>query len=424
MNISISGTGYVGMIQGTGLAKLGHSVICVDVDEKKVDNINNKKPPIYERGLQSLMRKVVPKRLTATTDLRAAVLDSQITFICVGTPSQVHGEIKLHQMERICKDIGTVLRKKKAPQVVVVKSTVVPGTCEKIVVPLLEKYSRKKLGKDLGIAMNPEFLREGSALEDFFNPDRIVIGSTDPRSIKAVRRLYSKFKCPILETSFGEAEMIKYSSNALLATKISFINEVGNVCKRLGIDTNKVAEGVGMDYRISPHMLRAGIGFGGSCFPKDVAALVHKGTETGYHTRLLRSVLDVNRDQPLKFLELVERELKGFQGAKLAVLGLTFKAGTDDVRESPSLSIIQELIMRRAKLYLFDPMGMPSVQELFPQLNYMETAQAAVDKAEAVLILTEWPEFKRVNYKNKLVIDGKNLFANNLRPKNYQGICW
>lgn len=424
MNISVSGTGYVGLIQGVGLAKLGHSVVCVDIDEDKVRGINRREPPIYEKGLQEMMREVIPKRLTATTDLRKAVLNSDVTFICVGTPSSVHGEIKLHQMEKICTDIGHILKEKKGTHVVVVKSTVVPGTCQKIVVPVLEKASKKKLGKDFGVVMNPEFLREGSAVEDFFHPDRIVLGSSDPKSVAAVRRLYRSFKCPVLETNFGEAEMIKYASNAMLATKISFINEIGNVCKLMGIDTNRVAKGIGLDYRIGPHFLRSGIGFGGSCFPKDVSAIVYKGLEVGYHARLLRAVLDVNKDQPLKFLELVENELGAVKGKRLALLGLTFKADTDDVRESPSLSIIKELMLNQAQLFLYDPMGIPAVKALFPHLTYAQSAQEAVDKAEAVLLLTDWPEFRKVRYGEKLVIDGKNVFEDGKRPKNYQGICW
>jgi UDPglucose 6-dehydrogenase len=424
MNISISGAGYVGLIQAAGLAKLGHKVVCVDVDREKVQKINDKKPPIYEKGLKTLIQRLVPKRLTATTNLRDAVLKSQITFVCVGTPSMIHGEIKLHQMQKICEDIGQVLREKKAPHVVAIKSTVVPGTCQTIVVPTLERTSGKKLGDGLGVTMNPEFLREGSALEDFFSPDRIVLGSSDQKSIDALKTLYTSFKCPILETNFGEAEMIKYASNAMLATKISFINEIGNICKKMGIDTNKVAKGVGLDYRIGPHFLRSGIGFGGSCFPKDVSALLHKSLELGYHARILRAVLDVNKDQPLKFLELVENTLGNIKGKRIALLGLTFKAETDDVRESPSLSIIKEFVMQQAQLYIFDPMGIPAVRTLFPQLNYAKSAQEAVDKAEIVCILTEWPEFKKVGYGEKMVIDGKNVFETDKRPKNYQGICW
>lgn len=424
MKVSISGTGYVGLIQGVALAKHGHKVICVDIDQEKVAMINRREPPIYEHGLKELMKKVIPKNMTATTDLRNAVLNSQITFICVGTPSRRHGAIKLEQIKKVSEDIGKILKEKKEPHLVVIKSTVVPGTCQDIVVPAIEKTSKKKFGKHFGVAMNPEFLREGSALDDFFNPDRIVIGSSDIKSINTLKQLYKNSKCPILETSFSEAEMIKYASNSFLATKISFINEIGNICKKMNIDTNVVAKGVGLDFRISPDFFVSGIGYGGSCFPKDVNAIVSKATEIGYHPRILRAVLDVNRDQPMRLLELVE-EKGPLKGKKIALLGLTFKAGTDDTRESPSLKIIKELLMEQVEIYAYDPLAIPFVKRLFPHLNYTKTAQEAVDKADIVLLLTEWPQFRGVNYKNKLVIDGKNLFPDKeKRPKNYEGICW
>jgi len=421
--ISIIGTGYVGLITGAGFAKLGHKVICVDIDQEKVDKINNKEPPIYEKGLKEMLNEVIPKNLEATTNLNKAILNSQITFICVGTPSRKKGDTYFKQLDTVSKEIGAALNEKNKPHLVVVKSTVVPETTEKMVIPLIEETSGKKYGIHFGAVMSPEFLREGSALEDFFNPDRIVIGSSDPRSLKTIKLLYKDFKCPILETSFKEAEMIKYASNSFLATKLSFINEIGNVCKRLGINTNVIAKGVGLDYRISPHFLRAGIGFGGSCFPKDVSALVFKATEVGYNTRLLRAVLDVNRDQPLRLLEILENT-GPLKARKIAILGLAFKAGTDDTRESPALSIIKELLLEESKLHIYDPMAMEPVKRLFPHLNYEKTAQDAVDNADLILILTEWPEFKKVNYGDKLVIDGKNLFDNNNKPKNYEGICW
>ena len=420
--ISVVGTGYVGLITGAGLAKLGHKVICVDIDQEKVDKINNKEPPIYEKGLKELLNEVIPTNLEATTDLNNAILNSQITFICVGTPSRKKGDTYFKQLDIVSKDIGLALKEKKNSHLIVVKSTVVPETTEKMVIPLIEENSGKKYGIHFGAVMNPEFLKEGSALADFFNPDRIVIGSTDPKSLKTIKQLYNSFKCPILEASFKEAEMIKYASNSFLATKLSFINEIGNVCKRLNINTNIIAKGIGLDYRISPHFLRAGIGFGGSCFPKDVSALVFKATEVGYNTRLLRAVLDVNRDQPLRLLEILEN-IGPLKGKSIAILGLTFKAGTDDIRESPALSIIKDLLMEESKLKIYDPMAMPLVKNIFPHLTYEKTAQDAVDNADLVLILTEWPEFKKINYGNKLVIDGKNLFDGD-KPKNYEGICW
>ncbi|MBN1502057.1 UDP-glucose/GDP-mannose dehydrogenase family protein [Candidatus Woesearchaeota archaeon] len=420
MKISVIGLGYVGLTQAVCLADLGYEVIGVDINKERIESIINKKPPIYEKGLKKILDRVVSRNLSITSNLKKAILDSDISFICVGTPSKKQGSMSLHQLEHVSKEIGMYLKLKKY-HTVVIKSTVVAGTCEENVIPILEKESKKKFPKDFGVLMNPEFLREGEAIEDFFNPDRIVIGSSDKRSLQTLRKLYSNFKCPILSTSFKEAEMIKYASNAFLATKISFINEIGNICKRFNIDTNVVAEGIGLDHRICPYFLRSGIGFGGSCFPKDVNAIIYKATELGYNPRLLRAVLDVNRDQPLKLLEILEK--KGLRHRKIGVLGLTFKAGTDDIRESPALNTIKELLMEEAELYIYDPKAMDKVKRIFPHLNYLGSGQEVVNNSEIVLILTEWPEFKDLDYGDKLVIDGKNVFNSKI-PKNYEGICW
>ncbi|RMF54902.1 UDP-glucose/GDP-mannose dehydrogenase family protein [Candidatus Woesearchaeota archaeon] len=422
MNISIIGTGYVGLITGAGLAEKGHQVTCVDISKEKVKLINERTPPIYEKGLKELLVKVVPSKLKATTNFKAAVLNSDATFICVGTPSRKRGSINLDQIKKASQEIGIALKRKKGKHYIIVKSTVVPGTMQETVIPQIEKHSGKKYPNGFGAVSCPEFLREGSALEDFRNPDRIVIGSNDNDSIKAAEEIFKKFEAPIIRTSFKEAEMIKYASNAFLATKLSFINEIGNICKKMSINTNKVAEAVGLDHRIGRKFFKSGIGFGGSCFPKDVQALIYKATEHGYHPRLLRSVLDVNRDQPIKLLELLDENDK-FNNDKIAILGLTFKAGTDDIRESPSLSIIKELLLDDKELIIFDPVAVNKVKKLFPHLKYASSAQEAVDSADVALILTEWPEFKDVDYKEKLVIDGKNIFDGK-RPKNYQGVCW
>lgn len=423
MKLSVIGLGYVGLIQATGMAKIGHEVIGVDIDIDKVNNVNNKLPPIYEKGLKELLEEIVPKKLTATNKLKQAVLDSEITFICVGTPSKKQGEMSLHQLESVLHQLGEIIKEKKN-HVFVIKSTVVPGTCENIVIKILEKSSGKKFLKDFSVVMNPEFLREGEAIEDFFKPDRIVLGSSDKKALELLQEAYSYFDCPVLLTNFKEAEMIKYASNSFLATKISFINEIGNIAKRYGIDTNIVAKGIGLDNRISPSFLRSGIGFGGSCFPKDVSAIIYKATELGYSPRLLRSVLEVNRDQPLKLIEILDK-LKGpIKGKKIALLGLTFKSGTDDIRESPALVTIKELLMEEAHLNIYDPQAMEKVKKIFPHLNYYKTGQEAIDNSEIVLILTEWKEFKQLQYSNKLVIDGKNLFYEGTRPDNYEGICW
>ncbi len=421
MKLSVIGLGYVGLIQAAGMAKLGYNVIGIDIDKEKVRKINNKEPPIYEKGLKEMLEEVVPDKLTATEDLKK-FQDTDVTFICVGTPSKKQGEMSLHQLEKVLNQLGKVLDKKH--HVFVIKSTVVPGTCEEVVIPTLENASGKKFGKDFSVVMNPEFLREGEAIDDFFSPDRIVLGSSDKNALVRVKEIYSSFKCDVVETNFKEAEMIKYASNAFLATKISFINEIGNISKIQGIDTNMVAKGIGLDKRISPYFLKSGIGFGGSCFPKDVNAIVYKATEKGYSPRLLRSVIDINREQPLKMIEILDKAVAPIKGKKVGLLGLTFKAGTDDIRESPALNTIKELLMEEAELYIHDPKAMDKAKKLFPHLNYLKDGQEVIDNSDVVLILTEWPAFRELDYGDKLVIDGKNLFYDDNRPKNYQGICW
>ena len=425
MRVSIIGTGYVGSVLGAGLAKLGHDVLLVDIIQAKVDLINQGKSPIYERGLQELNAEN-RERIKATTNIQEAILGTEITFICVGTPSRKDGSMSLAQVESACSGIASALARKQQKHYIVIKSTVLPGTSEHCI-KLISDISGKKFPSDFSLAFNPEFLREGSAVHDFFNQDRIVIGTTDREIAEKVKELYKEIKAPILETKFGEAEMIKYTNNSFLATKISFINEIGNICKKLGIDSNVVARGIGMDFRIGPHFLKSGLGFGGSCFPKDVSAVVHKATEKGYNPRLLRAVLDVNREQPLKFMEILEKRAGNLQGKKIAVLGLTFKAGTDDVRESPSFQVLKELLLEQAEIYAYDPVALESVKKIFPYIHYSSSAQEAVASADITLILTEWPEFLKVDYGEKLVIDGKNLFDSEnaaRRPKNYEVICW
>ena len=426
MKVSIIGAGYVGVVLAAGLAELGHEITLVDIDNKKVEMINNKEAPIYEKGLQELLEKHVPTQIKATTDLKTAISNTELTFVCVGTPSRKEGLIHLEQVKGACLEIAITLLRKQAKHYMVLKSTVLPGTSEECI-KIIEDVSRKKFPKDFSFAMNPEFLREGNAVHDFFNQDRIVIGSSDAEIVEKLKELYQDIKAPVLETNFKEAEMIKYTNNAFLATKISFINEIGNICKKLGIDTNVVAKGIGMDWRIGPHFLRSGIGFGGSCFPKDVSALIFRATETGYSPKILRAVFEVNEAQPKKVIELLDKKHNSLAGKNIAILGLAFKADTDDVRESPALQIIKELILEQANLHVYDPVAEEPVKKLFPTLNYAESAQEAIDNAEIVLLLTEWQEFTQLNYGDKLVIDGKNIFDServHLRPKNYEGVCW
>jgi len=428
MRISVIGSGYVGLITAAGFAENGHTVICVDVLQEKINAINKKKSPIYEKGLDEILKRVVGKNLTATTDLRKAVMGTDMTFLCVGTPSNGDGSVDLKYVKKASEDIGRVLKEKRGYHVVVVKSTVIPGTTEDVVIPVLERNSGRKVGRDFGVAMNPEFLREGVAIEDFMNPDRIVIGASDKKAGDFVESVYHGFSSPILRTDIKTAEMIKYASNAFLATKISFINEIGNICKKLGIDVYDVAKGIGLDHRISPHFLRAGIGFGGSCFPKDVKALVYKAREIKETPAILNSVLEVNKKQPLKILDIAKKKAGKLKGKRVAVLGLAFKAETDDMRESPAIAIVNELVRKGAKVAAYDPKATENAKAIFgDKIKYARSATEALRGSELALIVTDWIEFKNLNFKEmkkKVVIDGRKVINELPNDVEYEGVCW
>lgn len=428
MNISIIGTGYVGLVTGVCFSKLGHNVICVDVDDGRVDAINRGEPPIFEEGLEELLKKHVGDgKLKATKDLDKAVMETDISFICVGTPSGLMDYIDLKYVDEVSKDIGTVLKEKGKYHVVVVKSTVVPGTTEHSVLPILEKFSKKKAGKDFGVAMNPEFLREGKAIDDFMNPDRIVIGGIDEKSIQIVRGIYNDFTCPIVESTPKTAEMIKYSTNSFLVTKISFINEIGNICKLMDIDVYDVAYGLGLDSRVSPHFLNAGIGFGGSCFPKDVKALLGKAKEVFYRPTLLNAAMELNESQALKVVELLEKKVGHLKDKDVVILGLAFKPGTDDMREAPSIKIIHTLLKKGAIVHATDPKAIVEAKKIFgphQRINLYDSPEKAVEQGDNVLIITEWDEYKKVDlYKGKIVIDGRRV-EEARAAKYYEGVCW
>ncbi len=423
MKISVVGAGYVGIVTGIGFAEIGHEVIFVDIDNEKVDLINSGKPPLYERGLEELMREN-KKKYCATQDISEAVKHSEITFVCVSTPSKDDGSIDLSYVKSAAQEIGKALSSKKDYHIVVVKSTVVPGTTEEVVKPIIEKESGKEAFKDFGLAMNPEFLREGNAVHDFFSPDRIVIGVRDEKTRTILEKLYEPFNCPKLITDIKTAEMIKYASNAFLATKISFANEIGNICKKLGIDVYKVFEGVGLDHRINPSFFRAGIGFGGSCFPKDVKALIRKAEELGEDPKILKAVIEVNERQPLKMIELLKKHIPNLRGKKIGVLGLAFKPDTDDVRESRAIPIVRALLEEGAKIIAYDPKAMKNFRRIFPQVKYASSAEDVITKSDAVLIATEWKEFEELDYNGKIVIDGRRIEKAMREAKVYEGVCW
>lgn len=442
MRISVIGTGYVGLVSGVCLAEKGHEVICVDLDSAKVDQINRGAPPIHEDGLEPLLRRNLGGRFRASTDLHAAVLATELSLVAVGTP--FNGEqIDLRYIRDAARQIGAILKDKEGYHVVVVKSTVVPGTTDGVVAPILEEASAKQAGRDFGVGMNPEFLREGSAVEDFLQPDRIVLGALDSRTADALRALYAPFAgVDQICTTTRTAEMIKYAANSLLATMISFSNEIGNLCGVLGgVDVVDVMRGVHLDKRLSPILadgsritpafvtyLEAGCGFGGSCFPKDLKALVAHGQRAGLPMRLLDAVVKVNEAQPRQVLELLRRHFPKLAGLRVAVLGLAFKPGTDDIRESPALPIVRELVEQRSIVSVYDPVVSTANGNLPPDsVCYARSLADAVDGAEAVVLLTRWPEFRRLpellagQSPAPLVVDGRRMLDGSTVTR-YEGI--
>jgi UDPglucose 6-dehydrogenase len=443
MRVSVVGTGYVGLVSGACLAEKGHEVVCVDIDQAKVDTINAGIPPIHERGLRAILDKNVGKTLRATTDLRDAVMNSDISLIAVGTPFDGQ-EIDLRFIREVSQQIGEVLQDKDGYHVVVVKSTVVPGTTDDVVRPVLEEASGKRVGADFGVGMNPEFLREGEAVADFMNPDRIVLGGMDERSQDALAELYSVFEgVDKLRTNNKTAEMIKYTANSLLATMISFSNEIGNLCASLGdIDVVDVMKGVHLDKRLSPILedgtritpafttyLEAGCGFGGSCFPKDVKALIAHGDKAGSPMRLLDAAIEVNEDQPQRVLELLDKHFPNLQDRQLAVLGLAFKPDTDDMRESPAIPIVKSLLERGARVKAYDPVARHEARKIFGngRIVYSDDLSEALRGSEAVLLLTRWTEFKQLpellqgRTPQPLVIDGRRMLDKH-GLERYEGI--
>ncbi len=443
MKVSIIGAGYVGLVTGTCLAEKGHQVTLVDVDPAKVTAINGGTPPIHELDLPELLAKHAGKNLCATTDLQAAVLATEITLIAVGTPFDGQ-RIDLTFVRECSAQIGRALRDKNAYHVVVVKSTVVPGTTDDVVGPTVAQESGKVLGRDFGLGMNPEFLTEGQALADFMRPDRIVLGGIDERTQDTLDGLYASFtNCPHIRTSNKAAEMIKYASNSLLATMISFANEIGNLCSAVGgVDVLDVMQGVHCSSYLSPFtksgdrvtapissFLLAGCGFGGSCLPKDVKALVSHGQQHGAAMPLLSSVLQVNRDQPGRVLSLLKKHFPSLHGVRTAVLGLAFKPDTDDLRESPAFPIIDALLAEGASISAYDPVAGPGAKRIFGQkpVNVCTGLNEAMHEAQAVVLVTRWDEFRSVpellrkQNSQAVFIDGRRMLDKG-SFEHYEGI--
>ena len=406
--------GYVGCVTAACLAETGHMVTGVDLEETKVSLINSGRSPIIEPGLEDLIRRGVDTgRLQA---LREAKKLGDISLVCVGTPSNENGSLGLGQVERVVGQIGELLRNSDKFHVVVIRSTVLPGTVENIILPLLERTSGKQAGKEFGICMNPEFMRETTAIDDFYHPPFTIIGAHDALSAGRLAAIYSNLECPIERVPIPVAEMIKYASNAFLATKISFINEVAAICERLGADAAVVAQGMGADPRIGPHFLRAGVGFGGSCLPKDLRALVACARVHDVRPLLLEAVQDVNEATRQRFIDTVESALGGLRGRTLAILGLTFKGGTSDLRESPALDIALRLLDGGAVIRAFDPQVGEEITGHLPQAIRCTDAYDAGEGSDAILLLSDCPEFLHLDWRRiasrvrgRLIIDGRGL---------------
>jgi len=422
--ISIVGTGYVGLSTAVGFASKGYGVIASTHDQEKAALINKAIPPFFEIGLQKPLENAVKKGyLKCVLDREEAIMKTNVTFISVGTPSQPDGSIDLQFVKQSAQEIGTALKKKKSYHLLVVKSTVTPGTTENIVKPEIEKHSKRRCGVDFGLCMNPEFLRQGNALHDTLYPDRIIIGEYDKKSGDVLEKLYRNFYAkklpPMIRTSLVNAELIKYVNNAFLAAKVSFINSIANICERIsGADVSTIRKGIGLDKRIGPLFLNAGLGYGGSCFPKDVKALIAHSKALGYDSPFLSTIENVNKIQPYRAVELAKSLLQDLEGKRIAVLGLAFKPNTDDMREAVSLKIIKKLLQEGAHVTAYDPVATLNAKKILGnRIEYASSAIQCLKGADCCILVTEWDEFRKLvpedfveNMRQPCLVDGRRIY--------------
>ena len=413
--IAVVGTGYVGLVSGTCFAETGNQVVCVDIDEKKVDQMKNGVVPIYEPNLDVIFEKnIKAERISFTTDLKAAVDFAEIIFLALPTPPGEDGSADLSYVLNVADQLGEMMTEFK---VIVDKSTVPVGTAEKV-----EAKIREKATVDFAVVSNPEFLREGFAVDDFLNPDRVVIGTEHEKAIKIMSELYEPFvqsNRPIIIMDEKSAELTKYAANSFLATKITFMNEIANFCELVGADVDKVRQGVGSDSRIGHKFLYPGIGFGGSCFPKDVQALVRSGNQAGYSFEIINSVLEVNATQKTKIVEKLISYFGDLKGKRFAIWGLAFKPDTDDIREASALYMIDELVKAGAEIIAFDPEAAENVKsEIGDKIEYAKDQYSCIEAADALLIATEWSVFRTPDFdkmksllKQPIIFDGRNLYG-------------
>lgn len=420
MKIAVVGTGYVGLVTGTCLAEVGTNVTCVDIDKKKIEGLKNGVMPIYEPGLEPMVTRNYKKgKLHFSTDITSAIKDADVAFIAVGTPPGEDGSADLQYVLKVASQIGANMN---SYGVVVTKSTVPVGTAEKVRAAVQEQLDARGVDIDFDISSNPEFLKEGAAIDDFMKPDRIVVGVDTAKAEETMGKLYKPFIMnghPLIFMDIPSAEMTKYAANSMLATRISFMNDIANLCEIMGADVNAVRKGIGSDPRIGSRFIYAGIGYGGSCFPKDVKALIETGKQNNYRMRILEAVEDVNESQKsVLFNKLTSSLGTDLSGKTFAMWGLSFKPNTDDMREAPSLVLIDKINAAGGKVVAYDPVAMPETKHMIGDIiTYVDEPYQALDGADALLLVTEWSEFKLLDFdevtkrlKNKLIFDGRNIY--------------
>lgn len=420
-SVSFIGLGYVGLCSALCFADRGFKTFGVDIDEEKINMLNGGKMPFFEPSSQTLLSHVLKRNLILTKNVEKAVEGSDFSFITVGTPTSPEGNIDLRSIKSVAQDIGKALKDKTSYHVVVVKSTVVPGTVENTVKPILTQYSGGVCDLDFGLCANPEFLREGSAIQDILNPNRIIVGEHDRRSGDALISLYRDFyKRPvdIMRTNLSNAELVKYANNSFLATKISYINTIADICEKVpGADVTTISKAIGLDYRISPHYLRAGLGYGGSCLPKDLTALISFSKKCGCNSNLFESVETTNEHRSIRAVEMIKVVVGSLVGKRIAVLGLSFKPNTDDVRDAVSIKIIKRLMREGADVSVYDPMAMRNAKKIFSEtVTYTHSVFECLKDTDCCIITTEWDEFKSLQPEDLLshmrfaaLVDGRRI---------------
>jgi UDPglucose 6-dehydrogenase len=434
MKIAVVGTGYVGLVTGTCLAEVGTDVTCIDIDKKKIEGLKNGVMPIYEPGLEPMVTRNYKKgKLHFSTDITSAIKDADVAFIAVGTPPGEDGSADLQYVLKVASQIGANMN---SYGVVVTKSTVPVGTAEKVRAAVQEQLDARGVDIDFDIASNPEFLKEGAAIDDFMKPDRIVVGVDTAKAEETMGKLYKPFIMnghPLIFMDIPSAEMTKYAANSMLATRISFMNDIANLCEIMGADVNAVRKGIGSDPRIGSRFIYAGIGYGGSCFPKDVKALIETGKQNNYRMRILEAVEDVNESQKsVLFNKLTSSLGTDLSGKTFAMWGLSFKPNTDDMREAPSLVLIDKINAAGGKVVAYDPVAMPETKHMIGDIiTYVDEPYQALDGADALLLVTEWSEFKLLDFdevskrlKNKLIFDGRNIYdRKEMAEMGYEYYC-